>query len=100
MSLVPKERLERAAQVLSRLAAAANASSETNPKAQKVKLSMEEAQKIFAALQGALSHDDPSDCCICFEELSEDRSRILRTCKHVLCETCLEGLTGKQTCIF
>jgi DNA repair protein RAD5 len=56
------------------------------------KLIAEDAVKLFAALKGVLHEEDPTDCCICLETLTEETSRILKTCKHVLCEVCSEGL--------
>jgi len=98
VSIVPPERLQRAAQLLARLergelagAAAAAAGGA------KKKLTVEDARLLFAALQGALAEEDAS-CCICFEELSEDKTRLLRACRHSLCDTCAEAMLQKPPC--
>jgi SWI/SNF-related matrix-associated actin-dependent regulator of chromatin subfamily A3 len=99
VSIVPPERLQRAAQLLARIergevAAAAAAAAAGGVKK---KLTVEDARLLFAALQGALAEEDAS-CCICFEELSEEKTRLLRACRHSLCDTCAEAMLQKPPC--
>jgi len=61
-----------------------------------------EVAKLFAALAGALGEAEAeaeaasgaSDCCICLEELSEESARLLRACRHALCDGCLGRLVA------
>lgn len=89
-SMIPSDRLQRAADVLAKMESGSSKA-----------LSAEDALNLFVALQGALNNEaggGPTDCCICMEELGEETSRILKKCKHVLCETCVEALLGKPPC--
>jgi SNF2 family DNA or RNA helicase len=88
-SMVPADLLARAASVLAGIAKHAGDGKDGSSGA---KLTAEDAVKLFAALKGVLLEEDPTDCCICLETLTEESSRILKTCKHVLCEVCTEGL--------
>lgn len=58
--------------------------------------------KLLRAVRGADSDDGSIDsvtkeCAICFDELEEDQTVILRSCQHVFCEICL-GNVQNQLC--
>ena len=59
-------------------------------------LDRQEAARLFAALAGALAAPDDSDCCVCLEPLAEAAARVLRACKHTLCEACLGRIAAVQ----
>ena len=90
-TLIPRERLANAAAVLRQLDAQ-GAVEGAAPK----KLTAEDAAKLLKALQGALNDQDTSDCCICLEMLSEDKTRVLSRCRHVMCDTCIDALLATQ----
>lgn len=82
-SLVPKERLERAEEVL-----AAIESSGT----QGGQLSAAEGLKLLEKLKGVLEHaegEDAQDCAVCFDPLTETAAVALRVCGHVFCQGCI-----------
>ena len=59
-------------------------------------LDRQEAARLFAALAGALAAPDDPDCCVCLEPLAEAAARVLRACKHTLCEACLGRIAAMQ----
>jgi len=89
--LIPESRVQAAREVLKR--AEARARREPNKP-----ITLDEAKALFDKLKGIvdpgdLSSDDPAECCICLEEVQQQEARILRTCKHFFCFTCLRRLT-------
>jgi SWI/SNF-related matrix-associated actin-dependent regulator of chromatin subfamily A3 len=83
--LVPPARLAAARELLRR---AGDAS--------KPALGREEALRLFAALAGALAAPEDNDCCVCLEPLAEAAARVLRACKHTLCDACLGRIAATQ----
>ena len=75
--LVPKERLERAEQVLAELQG-------RDGKA----LSAEEGKALLDKLKGTFEEQDV-ECAICLCEMEEKQAVILRSCTHVFCQTCI-----------
>jgi SWI/SNF-related matrix-associated actin-dependent regulator of chromatin subfamily A3 len=85
ISLLPAERVRAAKQVLEQLEKKSAAGSAMDPK---------EAKILFEKLRGLIEADDGEEemeCSICLESLRDaEESRILSTCKHVFCGTCIE----------
>jgi SWI/SNF-related matrix-associated actin-dependent regulator of chromatin subfamily A3 len=116
-SLVPPARLAAARAVAQRFAASRSALSPAQ-------LSGDEVKRLFAALAGALGGDVASaanadadaaptaadagaapaplideagvadDCAVCLEALTEESARVLRACRHALCDDCLGRLVA------
>ena len=75
--LVPKERLERAEQVLSEIEGR-----DGKP------LSAEEGRALLAKLKGTFEEEDV-ECAVCLCEMEESVAVILRSCSHVFCQICI-----------
>ena len=90
-SLVPKERLLAAEQVLATVL-------------QKDTLTAKEGQELLQKLKGALltdENDEVPECAICMEEMGTAAAVVLRQCGHVFCNSCLrKTLDFKTTCAF
>lgn len=90
-SLVPKERLLAAEQVLTTLQ-------------QKNSLTAKEGQELLDKLKGALLTDEidgAPECAICMEEMSAAAAVVLRQCGHVFCNLCLRKMLDfKTVCAF
>ena len=83
-SLIPPDRIAAAAAVLGKYG-------KTSGKAA-APLTPEEASRLFSTLQGVLSAPEDNDCCVCLDPLTEDKLRLLRSCRHTLCEDCCNKL--------
>jgi SNF2 family DNA or RNA helicase len=57
------------------------------------------AQELLDKLKGAIEEDEETECAICFEPLDPENAVILRKCKHVLCQECIDNVEG-QICPF
>lgn len=94
--LVPRERLERAEQVLDQIQRSGDA------------LTPEEAAKLLDKLKGALHESEsgeggtdagvPPECAICMESMGEDCVVVLRNCGHVFCQACLTRVAASTDC--
>ncbi len=102
--LIPPERVAAAQAVLDRLAPAAAAPTSgrsSRGKAKKAaapkKLSLEEAQALLGQLKQQLDVVDEeiasgtTECCVCLDNIAIDDTRIIQTCSHTFCITCLDG---------
>jgi len=77
-TLVPRERLEMAEQVLTEL------------KGKKGQLTAEEGEALLKKLKGAFEGDaETFECGVCLEDVGENLAVVLRTCSHVFCEPCV-----------
>jgi SNF2 family DNA or RNA helicase len=88
-TLVPKERLLAAEQVLAIVR-------------KKDKLTAEEGHELLEKLKGVLENEDEiPECAICMEELVTAQAVVLRQCGHVFCNDCLKKtLEYKTACAF
>ncbi|GKZ00183.1 hypothetical protein MPSEU_000971300 [Mayamaea pseudoterrestris] len=57
-----------------------------------VTLTQEEGFSLLAHLRGVFADDELVECAVCFNELEHENATILRKCKHVFCETCLQDI--------
>lgn len=86
LALIPPDRLQAAVALLAKLQSKGPADK---------KLSAAEVGKLFAALKGVLGEED-NDCCVCLDPLTEDKLRMLRGCRHTMCEECCNKLLGEK----
>jgi hypothetical protein len=103
VELVPPARLQSAREVFAELTRKSKGQAR-----EAVQLTAQEAQDLFTRLKGAVAalaeppagqdQERPSggvfECAICLEDLEEEKVRILRGCKHILCSTCLEQIAS------
>lgn len=60
-----------------------------------VKLTVDEAQSLLEKVKGAFSHEDEMpECAVCFDEMNINECRILKTCKHIFCQKCIQRVMG------
>jgi SWI/SNF-related matrix-associated actin-dependent regulator of chromatin subfamily A3 len=86
--LIPKERLERAENVLKEL---------ENRGA--YPLTAEEGKALLAKLKGTFEEQEV-ECAVCLCEMEENVAIILRACSHVFCQTCINrvAVSGHGAC--
>eukprot|EP00943_MAST-04B_sp_MAST-4B-sp1_P005376 g5376.t1 len=90
-SMIKKERLNAAREILKNVVNGSN----------KKKLTKDEAETLFAKIKGVLAvEDDEEDheCAVCFEDLTGDNDllRVLRACGHPFCKDCLKSIQQVQ----
>jgi hypothetical protein len=49
----------------------------------------EECEALLAKIRGTFEQEELQECAVCFGEMEEDSAIILRTCKHIFCQPCL-----------
>jgi hypothetical protein len=49
----------------------------------------EECEALLARIQGTFQQEPLQECAVCFNEMEEESAVILRTCKHIFCQPCL-----------
>jgi SNF2 family DNA or RNA helicase len=59
------------------------------------KLSEDEGKTLLTLLNGVIA-GPATECAVCFETLEQEDTVILRTCKHVFCETCLHKIRDSK----
>lgn len=55
------------------------------------------AEDLLAKLRGELEEEETAECAVCLNPLEEDSVLILRECKHIFCEPCLNQIRN-QVC--
>jgi SNF2 family DNA or RNA helicase len=59
-------------------------------------------EKLMKAIKGQGNDEEAAvdeydqSCAVCFEDLREENAVVLRSCKHVLCETCLTQISNSK----
>lgn len=81
--LVPKDRLERAENVLSELEGLDG-----------MALSAEEGKELLEKLKGTFEEENV-ECAVCLCEMEESVAVILRSCSHVYCQTCISRVASE-----
>lgn len=84
--LVPAERRENATHVLDII-----------QKSKGGELPPDLAEDLLAALRGVRESEQLHECVVCRNELEEESTMILRECKHIFCEACLNSIQN-QVC--
>ena len=59
-------------------------------------LGKEEGSKLLDHLRGAFAAVELVECAVCLNELEEQNAVILRKCKHIFCESCLQQIENQQ----
>lgn len=59
-------------------------------------LDTKEAQALLKQLLGALEDPQLVECAVCMNELEEENAAILRDCKHIFCEPCLNQIQNSK----
>ena len=80
--LVPIDRRARAVAVFD----------EIKSKGVESNLDPEEAEELLAKLQGTFEENALEECVVCLNEMEEESAIILRTCKHIFCQACLNQI--------
>lgn len=62
-------------------------------------LGKEEGSTLLSHLQGTFRSSEVVECAVCLNELDEKEAVILRKCKHIFCQACLEQIQN-QVCPF
>mmetsp|Transcript_21360 Transcript_21360/g.34784 ORF Transcript_21360/g.34784 Transcript_21360/m.34784 type:complete len:711 (+) Transcript_21360:1150-3282(+) len=100
-SLVPSERLLAANRILEHMHSEDIKGNKTLSEKDATDL-FEKLKNVFVSLRGddnnnvESEEETPYECAICFEVLSEEKTRILRACKHCFCASCLTQLKKYQ----
>jgi SWI/SNF-related matrix-associated actin-dependent regulator of chromatin subfamily A3 len=55
-------------------------------------MSEEECEALLARIRGTFQQEELQECAVCFNEMEEESAVILRTCKHILCQPCLNQI--------
>lgn len=83
-ALVPEERWQRAMSVLKELDKRGSANPLTN----------EEAWTLLEKLKGIFEEEEAFECAVCFDQLDAADAVILRTCRHIFCESCTKHIAA------
>ena len=88
-ALVPIERRERAMQLFDEIKARGTEAG--------IEMEPEEAEELLSKLRGTLEtqENELEQCAICFEGLDAEAAVILRNCKHIFCEPCLNQVRSQ-----
>jgi hypothetical protein len=49
----------------------------------------EECEVLLDRIRGTFQQEELQECAVCFEAMEEESAVILRTCKHIFCQPCL-----------
>lgn len=63
-------------------------------------LTPEEAKNLFLKLKGTFENEDgaaPPECAVCLESIKETKAIILRMCRHVYCQDCMNRMLSSNT---